>query len=169
MSIFKFVTGAGEKLGSKVFDMLHEDEDIEQPQSLSPERLNQIREAQIQHRVGSMEDIIVQDFKASVNGDTATVSGKVADQAACDRITMAAGNQIGISNVDCQIEVQNPPAPEAPPTIYYEVQSGDTLGKISKEFLGSAGQYMKIFEANQPLLKDPNKIYVGQTLIIPQG
>ena len=57
MSIFKFVTGAGEKLGSKVFDMLNEGEDIEQPQTMNPERLNQIREAAIQHRVGSMEDL----------------------------------------------------------------------------------------------------------------
>lgn len=169
MSIFKFVTGAGEKLGSKVFDMLNEEENLEKPETISPDRMNKIREVQIKHRVGKMEDVVVQDFKAAVDGGTATISGKVADQTACDRITMATGNQLGISNVNCQIEVMTPPAPDAPATIYYEVQSGDTLGKISKEFLGSAGQYMKIFEANTPLLKDPNKINVGQTLIIPQG
>jgi len=27
---------------------------------------------------------------------------------------------------------------------------------------------MKIFEANQPMLKDPNKIYPGQVLLIPE-
>lgn len=32
---------------------------------------------------------------------------------------------------------------------------------------GNANEYNKIFEANQPLLSDPNKIYVGQVLRIP--
>ena len=110
----------------------------------------------------------MQNFKASVNGDQAVITGKVADQATCDKITMAAGNQIGISSVECLIEVASPPAPEAPSAIYYEVQAGDTLGKIAKAHLGSSSKYMEIFEANTPMLTDPNKIFVGQTIIIPQ-
>ena len=43
----------------------------------------------------------------------------------------------------------------------YTVQSGDTLSKIAKEFYGSANKYQQIFEANQPMLKDPDKIYPG--------
>ena len=50
----------------------------------------------------------------------------------------------------------------------YTVQAGDTLSKISKQFYGNANQYMKIFEANQNLLKDPDKIRPGQELVIPQ-
>lgn len=49
----------------------------------------------------------------------------------------------------------------------YTVKPGDTLSKIAKEFYGNANEYMKIFEANQPLLKDPDKIYPGQELKIP--
>lgn len=49
----------------------------------------------------------------------------------------------------------------------YTVKSGDTLSKISQQFLGSAAEYMKIFEANRDQLEDPNKIKVGQTLKIP--
>jgi LysM repeat protein len=49
----------------------------------------------------------------------------------------------------------------------YTVQAGDTLSKISKEFYGSAGEYMKIFEANRGTLSDPNKIAPGQNLTIP--
>jgi nucleoid-associated protein YgaU len=49
----------------------------------------------------------------------------------------------------------------------YTVQSGDTLGKISKQFYGNANEYMKIFEANRDLLSDPNKINPGQSLKIP--
>jgi nucleoid-associated protein YgaU len=49
----------------------------------------------------------------------------------------------------------------------YVVKSGDTLSKISQEFYGDAGQYMRIFEANRDKLKDPNKIQAGQSLVIP--
>ena len=49
----------------------------------------------------------------------------------------------------------------------YTVKAGDTLSKISKEFYGSANEYMRIFEANKDKLSDPNKIQVGQELKIP--
>jgi hypothetical protein len=49
----------------------------------------------------------------------------------------------------------------------YKVQPGDTLSKIAKEKYGSANDYMKIFEANRDKLSDPNKIQVGQELVIP--
>ena len=49
----------------------------------------------------------------------------------------------------------------------YTVQSGDTLWKIAKQFYGEGSQYMKIFEANKNLLKDPDHIFPGQELKIP--
>jgi nucleoid-associated protein YgaU len=49
----------------------------------------------------------------------------------------------------------------------YTVKPGDTLSKISKQFYGSANDYMRIFEANKDQLTDPNKIKVGQELKIP--
>ena len=49
----------------------------------------------------------------------------------------------------------------------YTVKPGDSLSKIAKEFYGEAGKYNQIFEANQPMLKDPDKIYPGQVLRIP--
>lgn len=51
----------------------------------------------------------------------------------------------------------------------YTVQAGDSLSKISKEFYGDAGKYMKIFEANKDQLKDPNMVKVGQVLKIPSA
>jgi len=48
------------------------------------------------------------------------------------------------------------------------VKSGDSLSKIAKEVYGSANKYMVIFEANKPMLADPNKIYPGQVLRIPE-
>lgn len=49
----------------------------------------------------------------------------------------------------------------------YTVKSGDTLSKIAKEFYGNANKYMDIFNANTDKLKDPNKIFPGQELVIP--
>lgn len=49
----------------------------------------------------------------------------------------------------------------------YTVQAGDTLGAIAKAELGSAGDYVKIFEANKDILSDPDKIKPGQVLKIP--
>src|SRR5262249_34985798 len=51
----------------------------------------------------------------------------------------------------------------------YVVKPGDSLSKISKEFYGSANQYMKIFEANKDQLSDPDKIKPGMELNIPQN
>jgi nucleoid-associated protein YgaU len=50
----------------------------------------------------------------------------------------------------------------------YTVKAGDTLSKIAKQFYGDANQYMKIFNANQDKLDDPNTIQPGQQLTIPQ-
>jgi len=49
----------------------------------------------------------------------------------------------------------------------YEVRSGDNLSKISKQFYGDANEYMRIFYANRDKLNDPDKIQVGQQLLIP--
>jgi nucleoid-associated protein YgaU len=49
----------------------------------------------------------------------------------------------------------------------YTVKAGDSLSKISREFYGNPGDYMKIFEANRDKLKDPNQIQPGQELVIP--
>jgi nucleoid-associated protein YgaU len=50
----------------------------------------------------------------------------------------------------------------------YTVQKGDTLSKISKQYYGDPNKYNRIFEANRDQLKDPDKIFPGQVLKIPQ-
>ena len=75
------------------------------------------------------------------------------------------------ADLTCDIQIDPslapPPKPAAPAMKTYTVQAGDTLSKISKEFLGNANAYMKIFEANKDQLTDPDKIKVGQVLKIP--
>jgi nucleoid-associated protein YgaU len=50
----------------------------------------------------------------------------------------------------------------------YEVKPGDSLSKIAKSAYDNAGAYMRIFEANRNILKDPNVIQPGQKLVIPK-
>ena len=49
----------------------------------------------------------------------------------------------------------------------YEVKSGDNLSKISKQFYGDPNEYMRIFYANRGTLNDPDRLQVGQKLVIP--
>jgi nucleoid-associated protein YgaU len=65
------------------------------------------------------------------------------------------------------IKVVGGPAPAPAAAKTYTVKSGDTLSAIAKSQLGSAGDYMKIFEANRDQLSDPDKIKPGQVLKIP--
>ena len=105
----------------------------------------------------------VEDLGLQFKDGVATITGQVASQEEREKVILALGNIRGVAQVDDMLQVVNP-EPEA---VFYTVQSGDTLSKISKTHYGEAMKYMKIFEANQPMLKDPDKIYPGQVLRIP--
>ncbi|MEO9571978.1 MAG: LysM peptidoglycan-binding domain-containing protein [Polaribacter sp.] len=49
----------------------------------------------------------------------------------------------------------------------HTVASGETLGKIAKQYYGSASKYNAIFEANRNILKSADVIHPGQDLVIP--
>jgi len=99
------------------------------------------------------------------DGATSTVSvfGVAPDQATKEKIALCCGNVAGVAKVNNMMSVDQ----SAPEATYYTVVSGDTLSKISKASYGDANKYMTIFEANKPMLSDPNKIYPGQVLRIP--
>jgi nucleoid-associated protein YgaU len=107
--------------------------------------------------------ISVDGLKVDVDGDKAILRGKAANQADREKAILAAGNTPGIAQVEDQIDV----GAAEPESQYYRVKSGDSLSKIAKEFYGDPMKYPVIFEANQPMLKDPDKIYPGQVLRIP--
>jgi len=48
-----------------------------------------------------------------------------------------------------------------------EVKKGETLWKIAEQYYGDGALYPKIFEANRDILKDPDRINIGQKLRIP--
>ncbi|WP_134681870.1 LysM and BON domain-containing protein [Paracoccus ravus] len=60
-------------------------------------------------------------------------------------------------------------APAFKEPVFHTVQKGETLSEIAQEYLGKASRYPEIFEANRPMLSDPDKIYPGQMLRIPQA
>jgi len=49
----------------------------------------------------------------------------------------------------------------------YVVQSGDTLFSISRKFYKSPKRWKEILDANRKSIRDPKKLTVGQTLVIP--
>lgn len=107
----------------------------------------------------------VSGLSVSYNGatDLATIQGQVQAQADKEKIILAVGNIDHVAQVDDQMTVVTP----EPESKFYTVKSGDNLSKIAKEFYGDANKYPKIFEANKPMLKDPDEIFPGQVLRIP--
>ena len=92
-----------------------------------------------------------------------TVQGEAPTQAAKEKITLCCGNVASVTSVENLMSVTNP-EPEAQ---YHDVVRGDTLSAIAKTYYGDANKYPKIFEANKPMLSNPDKIYPGQKLRIP--
>lgn len=129
-------------------------------------------------------------FKYHQDG-TVEVNGIAASQQECDRIcelikempnTTKVQNNMTVAEAEPVPESVPKPAPEpqieAPVAAAsesdtgeqgrtYNVQSGDTLWKIAESMYGSGGKYMKIFEANTSILDNPDKIFPGQKLVIP--
>ena len=102
-----------------------------------------------------------EEVDVKVEGDRVVLTGTAPSQDVKEKIILASGNVVGVGEVQEDINVAG--------TQFYEVKSGDTLSKIAKTFYGNANRYPEIFEANKPMLKDPDLIYPGQMLRIPGG
>ncbi len=50
---------------------------------------------------------------------------------------------------------------------HHTVKKGESLSLIAKHYYKDLMEYKKIFEANRNQLSDPDKIEVGQVLVIP--
>ncbi|WP_425078488.1 LysM peptidoglycan-binding domain-containing protein [Ruegeria denitrificans] len=57
---------------------------------------------------------------------------------------------------------------EAPAIRSVTVQRGDTLWAISRDRFGDGILYVRLFEANRDLIRDPDLIYPGQVFTIPE-
>lgn len=151
MGLIDFVKEAGEKLAGMAGGILGSDEKAKETAS-----------AELVKLVTGL-GIPVENLRVAVDGETAQVSGQTESQADRERVVLVVGNTKGVAQVDDQLTVVTP-EPEA---TYYTVVSGDSLSKIAKAQYGDASKYPVIFEANRPMLSDPDKIYPGQVLRIP--
>jgi nucleoid-associated protein YgaU len=166
MSLITFLKEAGERL-------LHAGPAKQDAQA---EQQPEQQQASIRDKEQTLERAIL-DYMAAQNlpienltvlyesaSATITVSGSAPDQVTREKIVLCCGNVQGVAHVNDQINVVAGAGDESK---WYEVKSGDTLSKIAKQFYGDANRYSAIFEANQPMLSDPDKIYPGQMLRIP--
>ncbi|MCF3973798.1 peptidoglycan-binding protein LysM [Paracoccus salsus] len=104
------------------------------------------------------------DVHLTLKGDTVKVDSRGADSDTMEKLILAVGNIEGIAKVEADLPTQA----DAQPPVFHEVQKGETLSAIAQQHLGSANKYHAIFEANRPMLSDPDKIYPGQMLRIPR-
>jgi len=164
MGLFSFIKNAG----AKVFGIGKTDK--EEAADKAADNAAKIEEAN--HKAAkSMEETISdlglkgENINVSIEDDTAKITGKAHDQATREKIVLVVGNTAGIAQVDDQMEVEN----KEPEAQFHTVESGDSLSKIAKKYYGDAMKYPAIFEANKPMLTDPDKIYPGQVLRIPHA
>ncbi|MBB2972459.1 peptidoglycan-binding protein LysM [Mesorhizobium sp. RMAD-H1] len=145
MSMFDFVKSVGTKLG--IGDGAPQADDLKKELD--------------SHNLGTS------GVQVSTDGDKAILKGNVNDQSAFEKAVIAVGNTLGVSKVEAsELKVGNGAA-SAP--VLYTVKKGDNLWKIAEAQYGkgNGAKYTQIFEANKPMLSDPDKIYPGQVLRIP--
>jgi nucleoid-associated protein YgaU len=165
MSLISFIQEAGEKLFNHPKSAPAAPAPAAAPAGPDVAKLNETAGQAIERYIGSQglkADGL--DVKYDGASQTVTVSGVAPDQATKEKIVLCCGNVSSVAKVNDLLTVAAGAAQESK---YREVKSGDTLSKIAKEEYGDANAYMKIFEANKPMLSNPDKIYPGQKLRIP--
>ena len=105
----------------------------------------------------------VDNLQVTVKDGVASISGEAKSAEALEKAVLMAGNVKGVSEVRSD-DVTAPAATEK--IEYYEIVSGDTLSAVAQKYYGKASAYMRIFEANREVIKDPDKIYPGQKIRI---
>ena len=154
MGLFSFIKEAGEKLfgGSDAH-------------AAAPSEDLNVKAAQAIANYINTQNLGVSNLQVQFDGSQGkvTVQGVAPTQTAKEKVTLCCGNVANVQSVDNLMSVTNP-EPEAQ---YHDVVRGDTLSAIAKKYYGDANKYNTIFEANKPMLSNPDKIYPGQKLRIP--
>lgn len=144
MGFFDFFKSAGEKVvDNKVNQEIN---DVAKQAQLNAEAADAIK------RYIESKDLLIEGLTVEFDAQKSlvTLSDKAQNAEASEKALLAAGNINGVANVDNQIEVVE----KGQQTRYHDVQKGETLSQIAKEYFGDPNQYNKIFEANRPMLED---------------
>ncbi len=165
MGLFSFLKKAGSKLFSR--------DEAERESTTTNGLADEVAEEQKLNLLRGVVDSLgvkIYNLDMELNGENVTVFGQTESQSDKEKIVLAIGNVAGIATVDDRMIVE---APEGTTTTaeeesqFYTVQKGDYLSKIAKKVYGDPMKYPLIFEANKPMLKDPDLIYPGQVLRVP--
>lgn len=166
MGLFSFIKNAGAKvlgIGKTEAEEAKDAKQASADKAAATAESNKKAAASIEETIHDLK-LEAENLAITITGDTAKVTGKAKDQTTKEKIILVTGNIEGIAQVDDQMEVDK----KEPEAQFYTVVKGDNLSKIAKEHYGNAMKYPVIFEANKPMLKDPDKIYPGQVLRIPK-
>ncbi len=162
MGIFSFAKDIGDKIFNRdEVDTTEQEATTEQAENAEPSAQSV---ANILLQRVQDQGVEISGLRVKYNGetDTAEIIGTAKTQADREKAIVAVGNVQHVATVVDSIDLEE----QSPESTMYTVQSGDTLSAIAKAHYGKP-DYMKIFEANKPMLSDPNKIYPGQVLRIP--
>lgn len=164
MGMLSFIKDAGQKLFGIGEAKAAAEEVNSQPNPENVQRMSDAASTAIKNYINTM-NLGITDLNITFNASIAevTVSGTVKDQATKEKVLLCCGNVEGVAHVIDHLTVADP----SDESQFYTVKSGDNLSKISKAFYDTPNKYMAIFEANQPMLNHPDKIYPGQLLRIP--
>ena len=108
----------------------------------------------------------IEALEIKVEDGVATLSGKVDDPAALEKVVLMTGNAMGIEEVN--VDAVEAPA-QTEEVLYYEIVKGDSLWKIAENMYGDGNLYKKIFEENREVIKDPDLIFPGQKIRLPMS
>ncbi len=164
MGLFSFVKNAGAKIFGR------KSEEVQEQTEQSQYDLNMAKAIEL---VNAVQDygIDIQDLSVTVDGERAIISGTACCMEDREKAILIVGNVAGIAEVEDNIAIDYGDAVEEAKieqeAQFHTVVSGDSLSKIAKTYYGNAMKYPVIFEANKPMLTDPDKIYPGQVLRIP--
>lgn len=150
-----------------IFDFLKDAGDDDRKGGLSDEQFEDLKIGNTVARKILGSGIEVHDINVDFDDGTVTLQGRVADQATREKAVLIAGNTRGVAHVDDRLKVGANGGNGVFPTRLHTVQKGDTLSEIAQERLGDASRWRDVYEANQPMLTDPDKIYPGQVLRMP--
>jgi len=164
MGLMSFLKDAGEKLFGSGQAKAAQDAAAAAPTAENLQSLDRAAADAITTYIKSL-GLSASGLAVTFNSGTSivTVAGSAENQQTKEKILLAAGNVAGVAGVEDQMQV----LVSEPEAQYHEVQRGDTLSKIAKQYYGDANKYNAIFEANKPMLSHPDKIYPGQKLRIP--
>lgn len=166
MGLFDFLKSAGSKvLTKKNASTVKTKEIIKMEKELAAKQAELLKRQKLVLLKGMVDStgVKVTGLELDFNKDKVTVYGKVKTQADKEKVILSLGNVGGVARVDDRISVTKP----EPQATFYTVKRGDSLSKIAKKMYGDAKLYKVIFEANKPMLKNPNMIFPGQSLRIP--